>query len=104
MKKDIDMRFFANAKFVPRDDFEKKKFSFPVTGSDQKTLFSQKKCQNFEKLTKIYQKSECPFQIAYDLNFHFPKKLIFLQAGNFLWPLLRRVLFGYFGFYMEKWG
>ena len=36
------MRFFANARLVPRDDFEKKKFSFPITGSDQKTLFSQK--------------------------------------------------------------
>ena len=28
----------------------KKKLSFPVTGSDQKTLFSRKKCQNFEHL------------------------------------------------------
>ena len=69
----------------------KKKLSFPVTGSDQKTLFSRKKCQNFEKLTKIYQKSEYPFQIAYHLNFHFPKKVNFSTDRKkcFLFPVTR---------------
>ena len=33
---------FANARFGSRDNFEKKKFSFPVTESDQKTLCGPK--------------------------------------------------------------
>ena len=52
-----------------------------------------------EKLTEIYQKSECSFHVAYGLNFHFPKKLnFFIDRKNF-YGLYRR---GYILHFLPK--
>ena len=42
MKKDIDMRFFANARLVPRDDFERKSFHFRSPEVIKKPYFHEK--------------------------------------------------------------
>ena len=50
MKKDIGMRFFANVRYVPRDDFEKKSIHFRSQEVVEKAYFHGKKCEIFEKV------------------------------------------------------
>ena len=57
------------------------------------------------KLTKIYHKSEHSFHVAYDLNFHFPKKVNFFILRKFLYGLYRRRYFlGILGFVLKNEG